>query len=224
MSRPRPLSSSTWSLAPPNSLRYQTLKQPLLSYPLHHESQQRLKCYEEDWEESLGVCVPVPHGESNDMRTLLQLPVFSNIKPGELNTAGIQKLLDSPFLLTTINGSRQDDISVESLQRSRADAAQRKHDCFRSLFEAEGCPAPFVHGSRFYCFHCPGTVGAPVVLLKPSQDSKLNRKSAALLPLLSLPLCSRAAGGERLREGESEEEEKLAIMYERLRIEVRATS
>ncbi|XP_037549595.1 uncharacterized protein C6orf136 homolog [Nematolebias whitei] len=219
--RPRLLSSATWSMAPPNSLRYQTLKQPLLSYPLHHESQQRLKCYEEDWEESLGVCVLVQHDESNDMRTLLQLSVFNDIKPGELKTTGIQKLLDFPFPLTTINGSQQDDISFERLQKNRADAAKRKDDCFRSLFEAEGCPAPFVHGSRFYCFHCPGTVEAPVGLLKPSHDSGLKRKSAELLPLLSLPQCSRADGGEeRLHEGESEEEEKLAIMYERLRVEL----
>lgn len=169
------------------------------------------------------MCVLVPHGESNDLRTLLQLPVCSDIKAGELNTAGIQKILEFPFPLTTFNGSRKDDISVESLQRNQAEAATRKHDCFRNLFEAEGCPAPFVHGSHFYCFHCPRTVKAPVGLLRPSQDSRLNRKSAELL--LSFPLCSRVDGGEeRLHEGESEGEEKLAIMYERLRIEVRATS
>ncbi|XP_017292927.1 uncharacterized protein C6orf136 homolog [Kryptolebias marmoratus] len=218
--QPRPLSSAAWSLGPPNSLRYQTLKQPLLSHPLHHDSQQRHKCFEDDWAEALGVCVLVPQGESNDMRTLLQLPVL-NIKQGELHAVGIQKLLDFSFPLTTIDGSGEDDISVESLQRNSADGAKRKHGCFRNLFEAEGCPAPFMHGSRFYCFHCPGTRVAPVDLLKSTQDSGLNRKATELLLLPSVPLFSYAdREDERLYEGESEGEEKLAIMYERLRIEL----
>ncbi|GLD63258.1 uncharacterized protein AKAME5_001489400 [Lates japonicus] len=50
----RPLSSASWALAPPNSLRYQNIKQPVLSHPFHNASQpQRGGYYEEDWEESV---------------------------------------------------------------------------------------------------------------------------------------------------------------------------
>lgn len=158
------------------------------------------------------MCVLVPQGEANDTRTLLQLPVFRDIRPGELHAAALQKLLDLSFSLTATDGCREDDISCESLQRSR-----EQDECFRSLFEAERCPAPFVHGSQFYCFHCPGT------LLKNTEASGLSKKTAELLLLSSVPLCSHADREEgRLHEGQSEEEEKLALMYERLQIEVRA--
>lgn len=168
------------------------------------------------------MCVLVPQGESDDTRTLLQLPVFRDVKPGELRAVRIQKLLDVSFPLTATDRSREDDISLESLRGKRADAARRKHDCFRNLFEAERCPAPFVRGSRFYCFHCPGTHGAAGALLRNSQASELEKESAELLLLPSVPLCSAAERGEgRLHEGQSEEEEKLAIMYERLQMEVR---
>ncbi|XP_013882208.1 uncharacterized protein C6orf136 homolog [Austrofundulus limnaeus] len=209
ISQPRPLSSAARSLPPPNSLRYQTLKQPLLSHLLHHDSQQRHKLCEDNWEESLGVCLLVPQGESNDTRTLLQLADPSD-------AARIQKLLHFSLSLTAIDGGGEDDISFESLRRNRAEAGARKHDCFRNLFEAEMCPAPFVHGSRFYCFHCPGTSGAAADLLKNTRASGLSRKTAELLLLPSDPLCSYA---DR-EEGQSEEEEKLAIMYERLQVEL----
>ncbi|XP_039977425.1 uncharacterized protein C6orf136 homolog isoform X2 [Xiphias gladius] len=57
----RPLSSASWALAPPNSLRYQNVKQPVLSHPFNNASRpQRGGYYEESWEESLSVCVLVP--------------------------------------------------------------------------------------------------------------------------------------------------------------------
>lgn len=216
----RSLSSAAWALAPPNSLRYLNIKQPVLSNPLHHASQpQRQGCYEEDWEESVSVCVVVRPGESNGLHTLLEIPLFSQNKPGDPLAPGPHRSSEFSFPLTTVDGSREDDISIESFKRNGADAVKREHGCFRSLFEEEGCPAPFMYGSRFYCFHCPGTHLGPGSMLKSSQESGLNRKSVELLPPSSL--CSPAGRAEEEHmEGDSEGEEKLAIMYERLRIQL----
>ncbi|XP_006803467.1 uncharacterized protein C6orf136 homolog, partial [Neolamprologus brichardi] len=207
----RPLSSAAWALAPPNSLRYQNFRQPVLSNPIHHASQPQMRYGEEDWEDSLSVCVLVRQGESHGLHTLLEIPVFGHNKMG--------RPLTSPeflFPLTTVDGSREDDINVVTFKRSDTDAVTREHGCFRSLFETEGCPAPFMSGSTFYCFHCPGTHTNSV--LKYSQDSGLDRKT---VELPSVSLCSHAgrAEGEH-RESDREGEEKLALMYERLRIEL----
>lgn len=210
----RPLSSAAWALAPPNSLRYQNFRQPVLSNPIHHASQpQMLRYGEEDWEDSLSVCVLVRQGESHGLHTLLEIPLFGHNKMG-------RPLTSSEFLfpLTTVDGSREDDINVETFKRSDTDAVKREHGCFRSLFETEGCPAPFMSGSKFYCFHCPGTHLVPNSVLKYSQDSGLDKKA---VELSSVSLCSHTgrAEGEHI-ESDREGEEKLALMYERLRIEL----
>ncbi|KAM4539527.1 uncharacterized protein C6orf136 homolog isoform 1-T2 [Odontesthes bonariensis] len=217
MCGPRRLSSAAWALAPPNSLRYQSVKQPLLSHPLHHASQsQKQGCYEEDWEESLSVYVLVPQGESNDLHTLLEL-----VKTGELPNLGTRKPSEFSFPLTTVDGSREDDINIEMLQRSRANDVKREHGCFRSLFETEGCPAPYMYGSHFYCFHCPGTYPVHGSTLKSHRESGLNRRPVELRLLPSVSLCSHTGGAEVEHcEGDSEGERKLALMYERLRIEL----
>lgn len=211
----RPLSSASWSLAPPNSLRYQNIKQPVLSHPFHHASHtQRGGYYEEDWEESLSVCVLVRQGESDGLRTLLEIPLSCHNKLGDLLALGAHKSSEFFFPLTTVDGSREDDISV--------DAVKREHGCFRSLFEAERCPAPFMYGSQFYCFHSPGTELVPSSGLKSRQDIGLDIKTVELPLLPPTFLCSHAerAEGEHT-ERDSEGEQKLALMYERLRIEVR---
>ncbi|XP_047460729.1 uncharacterized protein C6orf136 homolog [Mugil cephalus] len=218
----RPLSSATWALAPPNSLRYQNIKQPVLLQPLPHTSQsQKQGCYEEDWEESLSVCVLVQPGESNGLHTLLEIPLFSQNKPVELLALATQKSSEFSFPLTTVDGCREDDISVENFKSKGADAGKREHGCFRSLFEAEGCPAPFIYGSRFYCFHCPATCLVPGNILKSSQDGGLDKKlvELPLLPPLSLYSDVGREEGQHT-EGDSEREEQLAMMYERLRIEL----
>ncbi|XP_008279169.1 uncharacterized protein C6orf136 homolog [Stegastes partitus] len=209
-----PLSSATWALAPPNSLRYQTIKQPVLSYPLHHSSQpQRQDDYEEDCGESISVYVLMRQGESKGLHTLLEIPLFGPNKPGELHKSSAFS-----FPLTVVDGSREDDISVNSFKRNGTTAADGEHGCFRSLFEAEGCPAPFMYGSRFYCFHCPGMHLTPGSALTYSQDGGLDRKLVEMPPVA---LCSQAGSAERKHaEGDREGEEKLAMMYERLRIEL----
>ncbi|XP_044191310.1 uncharacterized protein C6orf136 homolog [Thunnus albacares] len=220
----RTLSSASWALAPPNSLRYQNVKQPVLSHPFLHASQpHRGAWYEEDWEEtSLSMCVLVRQGESGGLHTLLEIPLFGQNKLAELLLPGAHKSSEFSFPLTTVDGSREDDINVDSFKRNSGDAVKREHGCFRSLFEAERCPAPFMYGSQFYCFHCPGTEPASSVCgLKSRQDVGLENKPVELPLLCPTSLCShaqRAEGGHT--EGKSEGEEKLAVMYERLRIEL----
>uniref|UniRef100_A0A1A7WGV2 Chromosome 6 open reading frame 136 n=1 Tax=Iconisemion striatum TaxID=60296 RepID=A0A1A7WGV2_9TELE len=203
--RIRPLSSAPWTLAPPNSLRYQTTQQPLLSHPLHHaSSQQRQPCYKEDWEEALSVCVLVPSGESNDVRALLELPVV--IKPGDMHTLGTQ--LEFSFPLATVDGSREDDITVEEDIMVGDLQTQRRH--LRSLLEAEHSPAALVYGSRLH--YCSRSHMMPLGVPKFSQTSEANRTAELLL------YSGRVE--EKLREGEHELEENLALMYERLRVEL----
>lgn len=218
----RPLSSASWALAPPNSLRYQNIKQPALSHPFHHVSQpQRGGYYENDWEESLSVCVLVRQGESDGLHTLLEIPLSGHNKLGELLALGPHKSSELSFPLTTVDGSSEDDISVDSFKRNSVDGVKREHGCFRSLFEAERCPAPFMYGSHFYCFHCPGTEPLPGGGLKSRQAIGLDNKRVELPLLPSTSLCSHVdrAEGEHT-EGDREREEQLALMYERLRIEL----
>ncbi|XP_041665282.1 uncharacterized protein C6orf136 homolog [Cheilinus undulatus] len=225
----RPLSGASWALLPPNSLRYQHNKQPLLSHPFHHASQpQRGGYWEERWEEPLSVCVLVGQGESDGLHTLLEIHLPGHRSPGNLLNPRSSEFC---FPLTTVDGCREDDISVDSFRRNPADFLKTEHGCFRSLFEAEKCPAPFMYGSHFYCFHCPGTEPGTELGTEPS--TKLGTEPGSepengLYKPVELPLlpptflCSPAEGvvGEVHGSGDSEREEKLALMYERLRIEL----
>ncbi|XP_076610809.1 uncharacterized protein C6orf136 homolog [Chaetodon auriga] len=222
MHQTRPLSSASWALAPPNSLRYQHIKQPVLSHPFHHASQpQRRGDYKGGWEESLSVCVLVRQGESDSLHTLLEIPLSAHNKLGEILALGAHKSSEFSFPFTTVDGSREDDISFDSFKRNSAEAVERQHGCFRSLFEAERCPAPFIYGSQFYCFHCPATELVPDSRLKSRQDNGLDNKPVELPLLPPTALCSHAERAEEEHtDGDSEGEEKLAMIYERLRIEL----
>ncbi|XP_033981185.1 uncharacterized protein C6orf136 homolog [Trematomus bernacchii] len=216
----RPLSSASWALAPPNSLRYQNIKQPVLSHPFHHASQPLSGADgEEEWERAFSVCVLVRQGESHSLHTLLEVPLFAHNKLNLL-APGLHPPSEFSFPLTMVDGSREDDISVDSFKRNGA-TIEREHGCFRSLFEAERCPAPFMYGSQFYCFHCPGTEPAPGCSLKTMEDIGLENKLVvlSLQPHSSLYSQSERAEGEHT-EGDSEGERQLALMYERLRIEL----
>lgn len=165
------------------------------------------------------MCVLVRQGESDSLHTLLEIPLSAHNKLGELLALGAHKSSEFSFLLTTVDGSREDDISIGGFNRNGVDAV-REHGCFRSLFEEERCPAPFMYGSQFYCFHCPGT--EPGNRLNSRKDIGLDNKPVDLPLLPPASLCSHAeiVKGHH-SEGDSEREEKLAMMYERLRIEVR---
>lgn len=214
----RPLSSASWALSPPNSLRYQRNKQQLLSHPFHHASQPHRGGYwEERWEESLSVCVLVRQGESDGVHSLLELPLSNPSKLRDILAP--HRLSDFSFPLTTVDGRREDDISVDGTE-----VFKREHGCFRSLFEAERCPAPFMYGSHFYCFHCPGTEPGSGPGLESSSRLKSGLEAGLIWPveLTQTSLCSHAErpeGGVN-PSGDQEGEEKLALMYERLRIEL----
>uniref|UniRef100_A0A3P9HN49 Si:ch211-215a10.4 n=1 Tax=Oryzias latipes TaxID=8090 RepID=A0A3P9HN49_ORYLA len=214
----RPLSSAVWALASPNSLRYQNVKQPVLSHPLHPAIRpQKPGCAEEDWEESRSVCVLVPPRESERLRSLLaHLPELSHTNAAEQHFLKTCRSSAFSFPLTTVNGSREDDINVLSLQRDTD--LQGEPDCFRSLFEAERCPAPFMYGSRFYCFHCPISHLLPDGKIRSFQNGGLSRRQeVSLMPAVTL--CSHASQTDG-QQREQEEEERLALMLEKLRIEL----
>lgn len=229
----RPLNSVSRALSPPHGLRYQNIKQPVLSHPFLPASQpHKAGCLEEEWEDSLSVCVLVRAREPGGQPTLVEIPLFGQAKLGGLLSSGAPRPLELPFTLTMVDGSREDDISVVmragGLARNKDKVDdEREHSTFRHLFRMERCPAPFVHGSLFYCFHCPGT--EPVALaisttatgVKCRHAVELESKPLELPLSLSTFLCShpeRAEGSTDV--GGGEEDEKLALMYERLRIEL----
>ncbi|XP_029975866.1 uncharacterized protein C6orf136 homolog [Salarias fasciatus] len=204
----RPLSSAVWALAPPNSLRYQTLRQPALCRPPAPPGRPRPRGRagpEDEWQDSLSVCVLLRPGDGAGagLHTLLEIPLFPEGRPPDPDPDP-----DLSFPMTTVDGCRPDDISVETLRTGAAAGS------FRSLFQAERCPAPYVRGSTFYCFHCP----AP----RPGWDQNLplNPENPRPRPA-SASLCGPAGpapGGraERDRDGE----QNLELMFERLRLEL----
>lgn len=168
------------------------------------------------------MCVLVRQGDSDGLHTLLEIPLSGHNKVGELLGLGAHKSSEFSFPFTTVDGSREDDISFDSFKRNSGEAVKRQHGCFRSLFEAERCPAPFIYGSQFYCFHCPGTEPIPDSRLKSRWDIGLDGKPVELPLVPPTSLCSHAERAEEEHtDGDSEGEEKLAMIYERLRIEVR---
>lgn len=214
----RPLSSASWALAPPNSLRYQTAKRPALSHPFHHASQpQRATCcHDDEWVESFSVCLVLRRSEAGGLTPLLEIPIVEHSKHREASAASGNKSNALSFPLTIVDGTGVDDINVgtSSNNNNHFETTVREHGCFRSLFEAEKCPAPFVFGSHFYCFHCP-----PAELLGRAEQVRYGLDNLPVL--LPSTLCSPAPLFEEAPpRGDSEEEQKLAQMYERLRIEL----
>ncbi|XP_058260794.1 uncharacterized protein C6orf136 homolog [Hemibagrus wyckioides] len=211
----RSLSSGSWVLAPPNSLHYQSVQKLSPPNPFHHVSQPREQTPEEDWEETLGMCVLLKPREAVDQHTLVEVPLFGQIKLSELLALGANRPIDFSFPLTTVDGRREDDISVTAKSRTEQNP-DLEQSSFRSLFQAEGCPAPFMLGSCFYCFHCPGT--APVA----EAGDKL-RIGHVFFPRSFSALSSDTETVSMDRgssEKDNENEEKLALMYEKLRIEL----
>lgn len=228
----RPLNSTSRALSRPHALRHQTVKQPILSHSSLPASQpNKAGCLEHGWQESLSVCLLVRAGEPGGQPTLVEIPLFGQAKLGELLNSGTPRPTSLPFTLTMVDGCQEDDISVVLragvLVRSKDKVGHKwKHGTFSQLFQPERCPAPFVHGS-LYCFHCPGTDTTTVAAsgttarVKCRPTVELERKPLEHPLSLSTFLCSHVEGGNADIRGGEEEEEKLVLMYERLRIEVR---
>lgn len=196
---------ASWAVAPPNSLRYHNAKQPALSHPLHPAV--RPHCEGTGlWEESISLCELVHQGDVDSLHTVVEIPLCWDGRLGEL--LGVPVSSDFCFPLTTVDGRRPDDISVGVIKR--------QHSCFRSLFEGESCPAPFTTGSHFYCFHCLGR--------EPAVRTGTQNRHFAAPQQATAALCSHTEAVEkRAVEEDGKREEKLALMYERLRTEVRIT-
>lgn len=213
----RSLSSASWALAPPNSLRYLSIKQPSLSHPFHHACQlnQVANLEEEEWEEAVSLRVLLKPCETDEQHTLVEVPFFGPAKLSELLALGPNRPFDLLFPLTTVDGSREDDISITGKV-----GTDTERGSFRSLFETEGCPAPFMLGSRFFCFHCPGMKSVSEI----GDKSGKGLDEQSFYPALRVTHCSHAET-ERVdnssSQGDLENEEKLALMYEKLRVEVR---
>lgn len=205
---------ASWTVAPPNSLRYHSSKQLALSQPSQPFHPVLRPQWEElaHWEDFISLCVLVQPAEANSQHTMAHIPVCCTGKLGEFLVVGAHRSSEFSFPLTTVDGRRPDDISVSVLKR--------QHSCFRSLFEGESCPAPFTHDSQFFCFHCRGREPA-LSHSSPMQPGGQIQHPAAPQQA-SAALCSRP---ETVKESHVEEdgrrEEKLALMYDRLRLEVR---
>lgn len=198
------------------------MKQPSLSHVFSCNAKaQRGGSEESEWDQSLSVCVTVQQGESHSLHTLLEVPLDHHVKLGDLFSLGSHRSSELSFPLTTVDGRREDDISVDARRAPGGGGAERQHGCFRSLFEAERCPAPFMNGSHFYCFHCPGT--EPAGGLQNRRAAGLDDKRREDLHiLLSSYLCSHGQHASTVHTGgDGEREEQMALMYERLRMEVR---
>ncbi|XP_026851461.2 uncharacterized protein C6orf136 homolog [Electrophorus electricus] len=217
----RVLSSASWALAPPNSLNYQSSKKLSLFHPFHHACQPHRVQSLDEWEETLSLCVLFKPREKDEQYTLIKVPLFGQVSLNELQGLGTNSPTDLFFPLTTVDGRRDDDISVTGKIRNgrRPQWEQREQVSFRSLFETEGCPAPFTLGSHFFCFHCPGMEP----LLEVAGRLRIEHEGQARYPLSPVSLCSHGELGsveKGFSEKDKENEEKLAIIYERLRIEL----
>ncbi|KAJ8341985.1 hypothetical protein SKAU_G00319130 [Synaphobranchus kaupii] len=227
----RPISCFSRALAPPSHLRYQTVRQSpwdsSLPCPARHMGHQVLNVgLEEDWDETISLCVLPGPGEHEGQSTLVEVHLLRKTRLGELLASGVGRPGEFLFPLTTVDGRREDDINVsgegEGGERRR-DGQTRVEESFRSLFEAERCPAPFMWGSQFYCFHSPEAEHSPGHSSKSSLRTGLDVQASGLSQGPSISHCSHTetqGGEETEREREWEREEKLALMYERLRIEL----
>lgn len=83
----------------------------------------------------------------------------------------------------------------------------------------EGCPAPFILGSRFYCFHCPEMESHLEMGKKHGNVEEAQRLHSALLVVRCSP--AEMQGVDKYSsQGDMENEEKLAQMFEKLRVEL----
>lgn len=176
---------------------------------------------EEDWEKAASLCVLLGPGDFEGQRTIVAIPVLDQGQLSQLLALGSGKHGGLFLPLTTVDGTREDDINVRG---EVGDKEEAERESFYSSFRTESCPAPFVRGSPFYCFHGPFTEP----LFRCEDKSRLG--IGLRVQASDLSLSPHAAhcnylenGGKEGRdnEREREQEEKLVLMYEALRIEVR---
>ncbi|KAJ8354520.1 hypothetical protein SKAU_G00220870 [Synaphobranchus kaupii] len=219
----RTISNISWALAPPSCTCSQTVSQstidPSLTHRIPHIGQPiRLPCQEE----TVSLCVLLGPGDGGGQHTLIEIPLseftgFSELPSGSANSS------EFIFPLTTVDARREDDINVRGRGREgKREAKVQERESFQSFFEKESCPAPFVWGSRFYCFHCPVADSLLGCTDKSMRTTRLEAQTSAFSTPVSLSYYANAVTerGEGMDEREREREEKLALMYEKMRHEL----
>ncbi|XP_036395253.1 uncharacterized protein LOC118784891 [Megalops cyprinoides] len=219
----RAISSISGALALPSCIRHQTVSRASIdSSQTHcnpHAGQPiRVPCEEEEREETVSVCVLVGPRNSVGQRTFVEVPAFGLTELSELLSPGTANSGAFLFPLTTVDGRREDDISVRGAGETKVPG----RESFRRLFEAESCPAPFVRGSRFYCFHCPAADGFMGCMDKSRVTTGLEPRTSALLALAPVSYFAHSVTerGEGMDDRDREKEEKLALMHDKLREEL----
>ncbi|KPP70907.1 hypothetical protein Z043_110229 [Scleropages formosus] len=175
---------------------------------------------EDEWDGTVSLCLLFGPGDCEGQRTIVEVSLFGQTRVGDQSALGSTRFEEFLFPLTTVDGCREDDINV--LGESGKET-EREGESFRSLFWTESCPAPFVWGSRFYCFHGPFRESVTSRVEKPRLRSGLDLQAPKLYTSLPVAHCNYPDKDGRRRienDREREREEKLALMYERLRIEL----
>lgn len=143
---------------------------------------------------------------------VVEVPFIGPAKLSELLALGPNRPFDLLFPLTTVDGSREDDISI--IGNVGTEMMESPSSSFRSLFETEGCPAPFMLGSRFYCFHS----SVSEIGNKPGKG----RDEWSFYPVTHCSHDETERVDKSSSQRDMENEEKLALMHEKLRVEVRS--
>ncbi|TRY66645.1 hypothetical protein DNTS_007985 [Danionella cerebrum] len=129
-----------------------SVKPPALLHLFHPPCQpNQAPSLKEEWDDSVSLHFLFKSRDGNEQHTLVEVPFFASAKLNELLDLGPNRPFDFLFPFTIVDGSQEDDISI-----TRKESELKERSSFRSLFETERCPAPFILGSRFYCFHSPG--------------------------------------------------------------------
>ncbi|XP_023665651.1 uncharacterized protein C6orf136 homolog [Paramormyrops kingsleyae] len=220
----RPIGNICLALAPSRCWRHGQAGQlafepsPSRRPPAGHLAQTLI--LEEDWEKAVSLCVLLGPGDFQGQRTVVEIPVLDPGQLSELLALGSGKRGGLFLPLTTVDGTREDDINVRG---EVGDKEGAERESFHSSFRTESCPAPFVRGSPFYCFHGPFT--EPLFRYEDKSRLGIGLRVQASDLSLSPPAahCNYLENGGREgrdNEQEREREEKLALMYEALRIEL----
>ncbi|XP_048848545.1 uncharacterized protein C6orf136 homolog [Brienomyrus brachyistius] len=220
----RPISNICLALAPSSCSRRGQAGRLAFEPPLVRRSPAgrptRMLILEEDWEKAVSLCVLLGPGDFQGQRTVVAIPVLAPSQLGELLALGSGKRGGIFLPLTTVDGTREDDINVRGEVSDKEEAGR---ESFRSSFRTESCPAPFVRGSPFYCFH--GSFTEPLFSYEDKSSLGIGLQVQASGLSLSPPAAHYNDLENGGREGKSdqrerEQEEKLALMYEALRIEL----
>ncbi|KAL4629640.1 hypothetical protein GN956_G16572 [Arapaima gigas] len=219
----RPISNTSSAPSPFVCVHHGKLSQSNLDSSLSHHNWHvghpvRTLSLEEEWDGTASMCVLLGPGDCEGQRTIVEVSFYGQNRVGDVPALGSTRVDEFLFPLTTVDGSREDDINVQGKR-----GTERERGSFRSLFLTESVPAPFVWGSQFYCFHGPFREPLPGPGEKPRLRIGLDLQAPMLYASLPTAHCNypdKDGIEQRENDRKKEREEKLALMYERLRVEL----